>query len=391
MTFWVVNTEHLPTLLLVSLGASEFQIGLQGAFLPALQLLQLPTLRTIARVRKRTILLLGQVAALIGALPLLFLDPLLSFEQATVRVIALTSFALVAAGLNIGNTVWFPMLRSYVESDRIGQFFALIRSSWHFALIIYFLAAQQWLAYNPGRFGPLFAAAWLLGLLRVALIARMPERSERTEGKIRVREAFARVRTDSKLQRYLAGVTLCGAIRASTLPFVIVMMRREIGFSDSHILIATLANYAGGLASLYLWGRIADRIGSAPVFRMTALGLAGLLLLLTQIDSNSPENLALLLFFFFGFAALTAGFGLADTRVLFQLSPPEAPARTLVISGVITNGLRAMAPIAVGIFFDQTLGESENRLEIYHGFFAGMAVLQALSFLPLRGFTRTGS
>jgi hypothetical protein len=50
-----------------------------------------------------------------------------------------------------------------------------------------------------------------------------------------------------------------------------------------------------------------------------------------------------------------------------------------------------MAPIAVGIFFDQTLGESENRLEIYHGFFAGMAVLQALSFLPLRGFTRTGS
>ena len=388
MTFWQVYTEHLPTLLLVTLGASEFQIGLQGAFLPGLQVLQLPTLRAIARVRTRTILLLGQVAALIAALPLLFLDPLLSLEQAGVRFIVLASFALVAAGLNVGNTVWFPMLRSYVESDRIGRFFGTIRSSWHLALMIYFVAAQQWLSYNPGDFAPLFAAAWLCGVLRLALIARMPERSERTRAKIRVREAFARVRKDSKLQRYLIGITLCASIRASTLPFVIVMMRREIGFDDSQIMLTTLAYYGGGLASLYLWGRIADRIGSAPVFRVTALGMAGLLLLLTGIDSNSPENLALLLFFFFAFAALTAGFGLADTQVLFQLSPPEAPARTLVISGVITNGVRALAPIAVGIFLGQTLGATENRLGVYHGFFLTMAMLQSLSFLPLRGFTR---
>lgn len=391
MTFWTVHTEHIPTLLLVYLGASEFQIGLQGAFLPGLQLLQLPTLRAIAQIRKRTILLLGQVAALLAALPLLFLDPLLSFGEATVRVIALVSFALVAAGLNVGNTVWFPMLRSYVHSERIGQFFGVIRSSWHLALIIYFVSAQQWLTHNPGNFAPLFAAAWLLGLLRMALIARMPERSERSQGRIRVREAFARVGEDANLRRYLVGVSLCAAIRTSTVPFAIVMMRREIGFSDSHILLTTIAYFGGGLASLYLWGRIADRIGSAPVFRITALGMASLLLLLTGIDSNSQQNLALLLLFFAGFSALTAGFGLADTRVLFQLSPPEAPARTLVIAGVITNGVRALAPIGVGIFLDQTLGNSEDRLAVYHGFFAAMAVLQALAFIPLRGFTQSAS
>ncbi|MCP4037996.1 MAG: hypothetical protein GY733_13730, partial [bacterium] len=128
MTFWMANTEQLPTLLLVSLGASEFQVGLQSAFLPGLQLLQLPTLRQIAHVRKRTILLLGQVGALLGGLPLLFLDPLMAFDEATVRIVALVSFALIAAGLNIGNTVWFPLLRSYVEADRIGHFFSLIRS-----------------------------------------------------------------------------------------------------------------------------------------------------------------------------------------------------------------------------------------------------------------------
>jgi predicted MFS family arabinose efflux permease len=391
MTFWTVHTEHIPTLLLVSLGASEFQIGLQGAFLPGLQLLQLPTLRTIAQIPKRTILLLGQVAALLGALPLLFLDPLLSFGEATVRGIALVSFALVAAGLNVGNTVWFPMLRSYVDSNRIGHFFGLIRSSWHLALIVYFVSAQQWLLHNPGDYASLFAAAWLLGLLRMALIARMPERSERTEGKIRVREAFARVREDSKLRRYLVGVTLCAAIRTSTVPFAIVMMRREIGFSDSQILLTTLAYYGGGLVSLYLWGRVADRIGSAPVFRIPALGMASLLLLLVAIDSDSQRDLMLLLFFFFGFSLLTAGFGVADTRVLFQLSPPEAPARTLVISGVITNVIRALAPILVGVVLEQALGASDDRLAVYHGLFVGLAVLQVLAFIPLQGFTRSAS
>ncbi len=388
MTFWTVYTEHLPTLLLVFLGASEFQIGLQGAFLPGLQLLQLPTLRTIARVRKRTILLVGQAAALTGGLPLLFLDPLLTLDEATVRIVTLVSFALVAAGLNIGNTVWFAMLRSYVESQRIGQFFATIRSCWHLALILYFISAQQWLLHNPDDFAPLFAAAWFFGLLRVLLIARMPERSERTDGKIRVREAFARVREDSRLQRYLVGVTLCAAIRTSTVPFAIVMMRREIGFDDDHILLTTVAYFGGGLASLYLWGRIADRIGSAPVFRITALGMASLLLLLTTVDSSGTADLALLLLFFAGFSALTAGFGLADTRVLFQLAPPEAPARTLVISGVITNGLRALSPICVGALLDAWLATSGDRLAVYHFFFATMAVLQALAFVPLRGFTR---
>ncbi len=387
MTFWMANTEQLPTLLLVSLGASEFQVGLQSAFLPGLQLLQLPTLRQIAHVRKRTILLLGQVGALLGGLPLLFLDPLMAFDEATVRIVALVSFALIAAGLNIGNTVWFPLLRSYVEADRIGHFFSLIRSGWHIALIVYFFSAQYWLRTHPGDFASLFIAAWLLGLLRIALIARMPERSERGEGKIRVREAFAIVRSDPRLKRYLLGISLCAAIRTSALPFVIVMMRREIGISDDNILLMTLCLYGGALVALYPFGRIADRFGSAVVFRIAAIGMALLLCMLVGVDSDSPADFATLLVFFAGFSALTAGFGLADTRVLFQLTPPEAPARTLVICGVITNGVRALAPILVGLGIEALLAAGLDGLEIYHGLFMMLAVLQVLVFLPLREFT----
>jgi hypothetical protein len=388
MTFWMVFTEHLPTLLLVSLGASEFLIGLQGAFLPGMQILQLPTLRRIAHYNKRSILIFGQVMSQIAGLPLLFLGPLIAWGREPTLVVVLASLALVAAAIQVGNTVWFPMLRSYVEPDRIGQFFGTIRSIWHLALIVYFLAARHWLDTNPGEFTPLFAVAWALGVVRVGLIARLPERSERTSEGIRVREAFALVRGDARLRRYLLGSTTTASVRTSAFPFAIVMMRREIGFSEAEILLTTLCIFGGGLISLYSWGRVADRIGPAPVFRICALSMAGLLLLPTLVDSAESSELLLMLIFFGGFSIFTSGFGVADTQVLFRMSPPDAPARTLVVCGVTSSVARGLVAIAVGVLLEFFLAGNDDPLQVYRIFFAMLAGVQALAFLPLMGFAR---
>ena len=74
----------------------------------------------------------------------------------------------MAVGLQVANTVWFPLLRSYVEPGAIGRFFGLLRTSWSLALIFYFFATQYWLSHHPGEFGPPFAVAILCGLMRVA-------------------------------------------------------------------------------------------------------------------------------------------------------------------------------------------------------------------------------
>lgn len=388
MTFWMVFTEHLPTLLLVSLGASEFQIGLQGAFLPGTQILQLPTLRRIARYSKRSILIFGQVMSQIAALPLLFLGPLAAWGEEPTLIVVLLSLALVAAAIQTGNTVWFPMLRSYTEPDRVGQFFGTIRSLWSFALILYFAGARYWLDWYPGNFSPLFAMAWLLGIVRIGIIARLPERSERSDTKIRVREAFALVRTNRQLRNYLSGSTLNACIRVSAFPFAIVMMRREIGFSDAEIMLTTLCIFGGGLVSLYAWGRVSDRIGPAPVFRICSIGMALLLLLMIRVDAVGPVDLGLCLVFFGGFSIFTAGFGVADTQVLFRLSPADAPARTLVVCGVISSSVRALVAVSIGLGLEFWLDRSTDRLQVYHIFFALLALFQSVSFLPLWGFKR---
>ena len=68
----------------------------------------------------------------------------------------------------------------------------------------------------------------------------------------------------------MAGVTLSSSCRAVFLTFAVVMMRRDLGFSEGQVLYCTAGAFTGGLVSLYLWGRWVDRFGPLPLFRWTA-------------------------------------------------------------------------------------------------------------------------
>jgi MFS family permease len=385
MVFSMVTSQHLPTLALVSLGASEAAIGLQTGLGPALQLLQLPTLRAVGRVSKRRILVSGQLFALAGATPLLFFAGLASLRSGAGVALAILSFAAVAAGLTVSNTVWFPLLRAYVEPGRVGRFFGLLRSGWHLSLIVYYLVAQRWLAARPGDFGPLFLVGWVLGALRIALIARLPERSERTGERIRVRGALALLR-QREFRLYLSGVTTSSAVRLCVVPFAIVMLRREVGLSEAQVVLTTIAHFAGGLASLYLWGRVVDRVGAAPVFRWTSIGMGLLYLSLLFLAKPDAPTLAAAVAFFFGLSVLASGFGVADTHVLFGLTPPEAPARMLVVASVVVNTAVGALPLAAGLALQHWIARAADPLSVYGVFFCAAAVVQVLAFAPLRHF-----
>ena len=387
--FAMALSEHLPTLALLALGASESVVGGQSAIKTGANLLQLPTLRRVARIPKRKILTRGHLLAVAGMLPLLAFTPLREAADAgdpRPAWIALASLAVASAGISISSTVWFPMLRAYVDPARIGRFFGLIRSGWHFSLILFYLAAALWLSRAPGDFAPLFGAVFALGIVRFLLISRMPEQSELTGHGIRVREAFKLIRDSPRLRRLIITVSSGQALRASVLPFVLVMLRREVGFSEAQLLSATIANFAGGLVSLYFWGRVIDQRGAGIVFRGTSIGMGLLTLsLITISGSDDSAFLGAILFFFF-YAILAAGFGMADTHVLFKLTPVESPARILVAAAVSVGLVAAIVPLGVGFGLELGLGRTSDRLLVYHVFFAIAALFQAVNWWPARGF-----
>ena len=387
--FAIALSEHLPTLALLALGAGEAVVGCQSAIKTGANLLQLPTLRRVARIPKRTILTRGHLLAVGGMLPLLAFTPLREAAaegDARPAWIALASLAVASAGISISNTVWFPMLRAYVDPARIGRFFGLLRSGWHATLIAFYLGAAFWLARHPGDFAPLFGAVFALGVVRFLLISRMPEQSELTGQGIRVREAFALIRDSPQLRRLMMTVSTGQALRASILPFALVMLRREVGFSEAELLATTIANFAGGLVSLYFWGRVIDRRGAAIVFRATSIGMALLTLSLIAVSRGDENAFLGALLFFFLYAILSAGFGMADTHVLFKLTPVESPARTLVAAAVSVGLVAAIVPLGAGLGLELALGRTWDHLLVYHFFFAIAAGVQAVNWWPTRGF-----
>ena len=386
MTFRRLFTEDLPTLALVSLGAGDAAVGLQRAFEPLSALLQLPSLRALAHTGKRTLLLTGQCLALAGALPLLFFPALAALPPGAGTAVALASLGLTAAGLGVAETPWFPLLHGYVPPDGIGRFFGTLRSTWSVALIVSFLGVQQWLAAHPGRFGPVFAAAWICGLARVAVVWRLPDPSGAAGERIRARRALRELIAHPELRGYLLGVSLCGGARRALMPFAIVVMRRVIGMTDAQVLLATLASFAGSLVALYAAGRAADRVGSAPIFRATAIGLALLALGFCLLHEPGPGGVALAAALFCGVAALSAAFGVADTNVLFSLAPAASPTAVLTSATASAAVAYAIAPVVAGLALQGAISFGVPELLAYRSLFVATAVAFAVSWLPLRRF-----
>lgn len=380
-TFRMIFSQNLPTLALVALGASELQVGLQGAFAFVFVILQLPTLRMVGHVSKRAILMSAHAFTLLVALPLVFFDRVALLPPAEGIAIALASFALVGVGAAVGETVWFPLLRGYVEPGQTGRFFGVLRTGWHIALLLFYAGSQWWLTRYPGAFAQLFAVGWGLGFARTFLIAGLPERSERTGERVRVREALALAR-EPRMARYLAAISIGNACRVTGTVFAIVMLRRAAGLSEGEVVYTTMAFVGGAALTLYAWGRVVDRVGAIPVLRATITGKA-LTLLLLALAPLAALDVAWTSLWFFVLAVLAAGFGVADTHLVFELTPEEAPARTLVLAAVATGLAAGLGPLLAGAVLDAILpGDPAGELRTYRGFFAVLAGIQVCALLP---------
>jgi hypothetical protein len=122
------------------------------------------------------------------------------------------------------------------------------------------------------------------------------------------------------------------------------------------------------------------------VFRVTALASSALLLGLAAVGPRA--SLPAMIGFFFVFVALAAGFGVADTHVLFSLAPEHEATPTLVIADVTTNLAYGAAPFLAGIALDRLISVGTDAAAAYRGLFMLSALVMALAPIPLRGFRR---
>jgi MFS family permease len=173
------------------------------------------------------------------------------------------------------------------------------------------------------------------------------------------------------------------------VPFVIVMLRRVVGFSETEVIYTTMAHFTGGVVSLYAWGRAVDRVGAARVLRATTIG-QGLLIASLFVFTPGGAVVPLMVFWFFALSVLASGHGVADTHVLFELTPPEAPVRTLVLGAVGVNLTAGIMSVLAGALLQVWLPEGlEGALDVYRTFFSLLGGLLLLALFPLRRLAKS--
>src|SRR5678816_2813205 len=93
----------------------------------------------------------------------------------------------------------------------------------------------------------------------------------------------------------LAAATLINRAGTMVLPFLVLYLTRELGFSAPRAGLALAFYGAGAIIAAPISGRLTDRIGPLPIMRASLL-LSGILLLVMPLVRSFPGVVACLLY-----------------------------------------------------------------------------------------------
>ncbi|MBI1952042.1 MAG: hypothetical protein HYS34_11855 [Acidobacteria bacterium] len=255
------------------LGAGGFALGLV-ATLPtaATSAAQILARRALTRAGGgRRLLRSAWSAQSVGymALGLCLLAP---YPWSVVTLVAVAFLAWGCGGLAV--PAWMSLVSVLVPRAQHGWFFALRGAAQACGVLAAILSGGALLSFLTGRgretlgFVLIFACAALGRLFGAALVARLPDPARSNPERERPPD-LKPVRASRKFRRlaiYLWSLHLATHVSS---PFFVPYMLRELHFS--YLLVGTLIATPAivKVATLRMWGRLADRLGPGPVLRTT--------------------------------------------------------------------------------------------------------------------------
>ncbi len=166
-------------------------------------------------------------------------------------------------------------------------------------------------------------------------------------------------------------------------PFRIVYMLRIV-FGQDLALFASCFLSLGAVATLVLWGRLADGVGNRSVFGISLGGMTACAVLWILVDNSTTGKVLAMVLFAAG-GAFVSGNGIGQTRFMFATLKPELDA-AYIASATLAISLA----LGVGSFVGgQILGLAERLdlavkpqggFNIYHIVFLLAAAMHMTAF-----------
>ena len=345
----------------LQLGASNTVIGLLAAIPPLAELIQVPAISVVERVRNRRLVCVG--ASIIARLfwVVIALIPFLFGPAAAVPVLII-SLAMYGSISSFSHCSWNSWMRDLVPQNILGSFFSrrmalslALGSALSLAAGLLIDIIQKNPEFPAGTaYSIIFLGGFIAGLFGIYYISRIPEPLMRSAPGVpllsQIRSAFR----DDNFTRLIAFLGSWNFAVNLAAPFFTVYLLVMLGFDITIVIILAVISQASSVFSYPMWGGIADRYSNksvlrvaGPLFMVCILGWT-----FTTLPDRHLLTIPLLIILHILMGISTAGVTLGAANIGLKLAPAGS-ATAYLASISITNSLAAgIAPIIGGMFVD---------------------------------------
>ena len=339
----------------LDLGATPWHIGLLSAVPFLAQVAQLPGIALIEKFgqrRKIAVLSVGISRLLIGMLALLVLVP---DKTTALRLLIGAQIAITLFG-SVAGCAFNSWLHQLLASQGLGALFSR-RLFWSTMLASAgALAAgyviQRWHGYSLS-----FAAAGVAGFIGLYYLAIVPEPPPaRTGPRTPLRQLLSAPFGDRNFRRVIVFMAAWNFASNLAAPFLTVYLLQQMGYGMGRVTSLWVASQLANALTMYLWGRLSDRLSNKAILAVALPAYFGGLIALPFAAIPHPHALTLPLLYLIHvvMGAASGGIALATGNLGLKLAPHGRGTHYLAVvalAGALASGVAAITGGALAGWF----------------------------------------
>ncbi|MBN1437068.1 MAG: MFS transporter [Sedimentisphaerales bacterium] len=346
----------------IKLGASNFVIGLLAAIGPLSQLLQLPSIVIVEKIRNRrliTVLAAGvsRVCWLVIALIPFFVPAKIAIGVLLVLLVVISAFGAIAG------CSWNSWMRDLVPEKIMGGFFSKrMQIAVGAGILLSILAAvylDLWKKFLPSHellgYSILFIVGLTAGIVGLFFLGKTAEvRMPPAQASDKILKLLAQPFRDGNFRKLIAFMCSWNFAVNLAAPFFMVYMLQRLGLSMSFIIGLSIVSQIVNFLFLKVWGKYTDLFSNKSV--LAICGPLFILSILAWVFTTMPERyfltIPLLIAIHVVMGLASAGVSLAAGNISLKLAPRGKATAYLAANTVVNSIAAGLAPILGGKFVD---------------------------------------
>ena len=343
----------------LSLGASNFEIGLLAAFPTLTNLAQILTILVLRKFPYRKLFTI--IAVFISRLPLILIGIIMWFgESQTVSLLLYGIFVhyLFSA---LGGAGWNSWVKDLVPEQNLGSYFSkrsrymqMVNISLSVVVAILIDYVQENFAeYLHLLYASYLTLAGLFGIIGTILLSRAYDPKIFMSGD-NIFSVLSEPLRNVNFRRLLWFNGMWSFSINLAIPFFTVFMLQNLGLSMVFVIMLSVITQLFSVLTIRNWGNLSDRYSNksiiflaAPIYVLCLLGW-----IFVGIYSKHFLNIGLLILLHVVTGISTSGINLALTNIGLKLAPKQDAVIYISVKNIMTSIFSAMGPIIGGVLAD---------------------------------------